>query len=167
MENHDDGAGIILVISVWRRKKIRAGEIANFATTTGIFFTFLGIVLALGGLHNLGDGANVQQKVNTLTSGIFVAFIPSIFGAAVAASTHIFPKFWEKPVIEDDKNETDIDAQILQELKRLNTNIVGEGESSLTTRLQKFQLNVTENQNALKKEFHEFAENIAKISLKH
>ena len=141
-------------------KKIHASDIANFATTLGIFFTFLGIVIALGGLDNL-DARTIQPKLKTLLSGIFVAFIPSIFGAAIATLTHAFPNYWRKPVKDDPEEETDIDAQILQELRKLNKNLVGDSDTSLTTRLEKFQLKVTENQDALRQEFHEFSKNVA------
>ena len=154
------GVVIIVFMSLYKRQKIHANDIANFATTTGIAFTFLGIILALGGLGNLGEQADIRQKIDALLGGIFVAFIPSIFGAAIAVLTHVFPEFWRKP-IEENEQETDIDAQILQELRRLNTNLVGDGETSLTTRLEKFQLKVTENQDALRREFQEFAQNVA------
>lgn len=154
------GVVIIVVMSLYKRQKIHANDIANFATTAGIAFTFLGIILALGGLGNLGEQADIRQKIDALLGGIFVAFIPSIFGAAIAVSTHLLPEFWRKP-IEENEQETDIDAQILQELRRLNTNLVGDGETSLTTRLEKFQLKVTENQDALRREFQEFAQNVS------
>ena len=154
------GAVSIIIFLVWYQyRKIHASDIASLATTAGIFFTFLGIVLALGALPNQED---VQQKINSLLGGIFIAFIPSIVGAFIAASTHVCPDFWRKPVNVGDEQETDIDAQILQELKRLNANIVGNSETSLTTRLEKFQLKVTENQDALRKEFRDFADNVAK-----
>lgn len=154
------GVLIIVGVSLYKRQKIHANDIANFSTTTGIAFTFLGIILALGGLSELGQQADVQQKIDALLGGIFVAFIPSIFGAVIAVSTHVFQEFWRKP-IEENEQETDIDAQILQELRRLNTNLVGDGETSLTTRLEKFQLKVTENQDVLRREFQEFAQNVA------
>lgn len=154
------GVVIIVVMSLYKRQKIHANDIANFATTAGIAFTFLGIILALGGLGNLGEQADIRQKIDALLGGIFVAFIPSIFGAAIAVSTHLLPEFWRKP-IEENEQETDIDAQILQEFRRLNTNLVGDGETSLTTRLEKFQLKVTENQDALRREFQEFAQNVS------
>ena len=158
--------GVIGIVagSLLLRKKIHASDIANFATTLGIFFTFLGIVIALGGLDNLNARA-IQPKVNTLLSGIFVAFIPSIFGAAIATLTHAFPNYWRKPVkvkVKDDpEEETDIEEQILQELIKLNKNLVGDSDTSLTTRLEKFQLKVTENQDALRKEFQDFSKNVA------
>lgn len=155
------GAFGILFVSFYRRKKIHANDIASFATTAGIFFTFLGIALALGGLENLDADAGVKEKIDVLLEGVLVAFIPSIFGALVAFSTHAWPNYWRKPITEDDEQESDIDAQILQELKRLNANIVGDSETSLTTRLEKFQLKVTENQDKLAKEFQDFAKNVA------
>ncbi len=151
---------VILGISLYKRQKIHANDIASLATTAGIWWTFLGIVVALWSLTGLED-ANVQEKVDSLLVGIYAAFIPSIFGAAIAVSTHICPDFWRKPIEETDEQETDIDAQILQELRRLNTNIVGDNDTSLVTRLEKFQLKVTENQDALRKEFQDFAKNVA------
>lgn len=161
---HISGFGAVFIASrsLQLRKKIHANDIASFATTTGIFFTFLGIVLALGGIGNLGEEANIQQKITNLLGGVFVAFVPSICGAFIAATTHGTSNFWRKPIEENDEQEIDIDAQILQELKRLNTNLVGDSETSLTTRMQKFQLKVTENQDALRKEFQEFSNNVAK-----
>ncbi len=41
------GVLVIIGLSFHRRQKIHANEIASFATTSGILFTFLGIVLAL------------------------------------------------------------------------------------------------------------------------
>ena len=154
--------GVIGIVagSLLLRKKIHASDIANFATTLGIFFTFLGIVIALGGLDNL-DARAIQPKVNTLLSGIFVAFIPSIFGAAIATLTHAFPNYWRKPVPVKDDPEEETDIQILQELRKLNKNLVGDSDTSLTTRLEKFQLKVTENQDALRKEFQDFSKNVA------
>ena len=168
-------AGVLFVVvgSLLMRRKLSAHDIASFATTTGIFFTFFGIVLALGGLDTLGEQANangevnslgvsdLQNKVTALLGGIFVAFIPSIFGAGVSVCTHVWPHYLGKPVDVYDEKETDLDVLILQELKKLNANLVGDSETSLTTRLEKFQLKVTENQDALRKEFKDFSEKVA------
>ncbi len=154
-------AGLVILTISWnKRTKIHANDIASFATTAGILCTFVGIVWALWGLTNLEE-ANVQQKIDSLLGGIYTAFIPSIFGSSIAVWTHIKPDFWRKPIEETDVQETDINAQILQELRRLNTNIVGDNETSLITRIEKFQLKVTDNQDALRKEFQQFAENVA------
>lgn len=155
--------GVVAVVggSFYMRRKFSAYDIASFATTTGIAFTFFGIVLALGKLAIVNDASDVQSKVNALLDGVFVAFIPSIFGALVSVWTHVKPNFWGKPIDEHDEKETDLDKLILQELRTLNKNLVGDAEISLTTRLEKFQLKVTENQDALQREFQKFAERVA------
>ncbi len=155
------GASLIVVVSFLLREKRHAPDIASFATTTGIFFTFLGIVLALGGLTNLQEKINVQDKIEALLGGIFVAFIPSIFGALVAVITHVRPTWFPSPPINDDQIPSGVDEQILQELRNLNKNLIGDSDASLATRLEKFQLKVTENQDSLRKEFQDFAEKVA------
>ena len=157
------GVLFILGVSWYLRKRSYAPDIASFATTTGIFFTFFGIVVAvhsLGSLDNQSDGG-IKSELDKLLTGIYVAFVPSIFGAGIAVLTHIFPGLFPPPPLDKNKNPSDVDQQILQEIQRLNKNLVGNGETSLITRLEKFQLAVTEKQEDLIKEFRELSKQIA------
>ena len=154
------GSASIVGGAFYLRQKSYAPDIASFATTTGIGFTFLGIVIAVHSLSGLGE-SDIKSELDKLLTGIYVAFVPSIAGVIVAVITHVKPSWFPSPPIDEKTKPSGVDEQILQEIQRLNKNITGSGETSLITRLEKFQLAVTEKQEDLVKEFQGLSKQIA------
>ena len=154
------GSVIIVVGAICLRKRIYAPDIASFATTTGIFFTFLGIVLAVRSLSGL-DESDIKSELDKLLTGIYVAFVPSIFGALIAVLTHVFPGCFPPPPLDKNKKPSGVDEQILLEIQKLNKNLVGDNDASVITRLKDFQLAVTGKQDQLINEFQGLSKQIA------
>ena len=157
------GVATIIGGALFLRKRSYAPDIASFATTTGIAFTFIGIVIAVSGLSGL-DESDIKSELDKLLKGIYVAFVPSIVGAGIAVLTHfthLLPVLFPPPSRTENKTPSGVDEQILQEIQNLNKNLVGDGETSLITRLEKFQLKVTEKQDELINEFQGLSKQIA------
>ena len=158
------GSAFIVGGAFYLRKKSYAPDIASFATTTGIGFTFLGIVIAVHSLSGLGE-SDIKSELDKLLTGIYVAFVPSIAGVIVAVITHVAPhvapNLFPSPPIDEKTKPSGVDEQILQEIQRLNKNITGSDETSLITQLEKFQSAVTEKQEDLVNEFQGLSKQIA------
>jgi hypothetical protein len=79
---------LIVVVSIFFHARFNHKTVASaptILTTTGIFFTFLGIAFGLADF----DTTNVQDSVPTLLNGLKTAFWASVFGVAEALSIKI------------------------------------------------------------------------------
>jgi len=147
-------------------RKRGAQEGQMIATTLGILGTFLGIVY---GLINF-DTANITAAVPELLNGLKFAFVTSIAGMAVSLFIGAFPKKlgFESDIvgIESLKSESELLAELLIEMRQLNTSISGDDDGTLITQIQKFRMSVTDKQDDLKKSFDEFATQMAENNMK-
>ncbi len=156
------GAIIIIgPICLLLRGKRSPETIQGVATLCGIFGTFGGIAYALSTL----DFDNLSETIPQLLNGIYPAFFSSLVGVAISLFVYFSPNFW-KQKYEEIGEDSDIDSQILYELKLLNKGITGDNETSLNTRLLKFKDTINEKLDELKKSFNEFAEKMAENNMK-
>ena len=137
----------ILVVIGLRFQEVRffrslTGNGETSLTSLGIFFTFLGIFLALSNF----DTCNIQESIPLLLESLRLAFGSSVFGLFAALSLRIFFRPLFTPASNSDGGATADD--ILEELKNLNeTNlsvreaISGDGDGSLSTQLSKLRNN--------------------------
>ena len=155
----------IFWVSLYLKSKNRNPQlIQGTAILLGVFFTFAGVVWALLGF----DPENLNASIFGLLNGIKPAFVSSVVGMLVALSVNLFPKFWkqDEEKLKDDTDEIDTEALILQELKNLNTNIMGDSKDSLNAQILGLKNSFNTKQDELKKSFDTFAEKMAENNMK-
>jgi phosphate uptake regulator len=174
------GVGLItlmFIIFVMNRKNKSIQELApSILITTGIFFTFVGI--AIGLVHFNAD--NVDKSLPTLLNGIKTAFWASatgVFFALVIKLLDIFDltQHNESTQIEgmsiDDivtyqAKQTEVLVEILRSIKSMHTSIAAQDESSLVSQISLLRNESTQQNNALRQEFRDFAETMAENNSK-
>ena len=122
----------------------------SLLTSLGIFFTFLGIFMALQSFNTEAD--KIDESIPPLLSGLKLAFLSSVLGLAGAI---VFRTI--KPLVENEQSSEDISAvDLLNELVKINAGtiaikdaLIGEGDSSLSTQIMK-----------LRTDFRDFAEKV-------
>tara|TARA_Y100001970_G_scaffold16509_1_gene18564 strand:- start:3531 stop:4868 length:1338 start_codon:yes stop_codon:yes gene_type:complete len=122
----------------------------SLLTSLGIFFTFLGIFIALQSFNTETD--KIDESIPPLLSGLKLAFFSSVLGLAGAI---VFRGL--KPLIEKEISSEEVSAADLhKELIKLNEGtlavkdaIIGEGDASLSTQIMK-----------LRTDFRDFAEKV-------
>lgn len=118
-------------------------------TSVGIFFTFLGILIALQNF-NVED---INAAIPKLLGGLRLAFLSSVMGLGTA----LLFRFIQPPLLKDSLTGEVTAKDLLVELRALNENtllvrdsLVGEGDASLSTQIGK-----------LRNDFRDFAEKVA------
>lgn len=145
-------------------RKRGVAEAQSMATGFGILGTFVGVVFSL--YHF--DTGNIVEAVPALLEGLKFAFITSIVGLTSSLLFGFFPKFFGSVSQNEeigDKTEIEVMAEILGEIKNLNRNIAGDGETTLVTQIQKMRTSVTDKLDDLKTAFTEFAEEMAENNI--
>lgn len=164
----------IIFLAVWipvtigvpyilRKRGVQEGQM--IATGFGILGTFVGIVV---GLINF-DVTNIEQSVPGLLDGLRFAFITSIVGMGYSMLIGTLSKqlgFESVEVAAKDKSESELLAEMLEEIKVLNKNITGDNDSTVITQIQKLRTSVNDKQDELKKAFDEFAKQMAENNMK-
>ena len=153
---------VVFIIAFSLRGKRNPEIIQQICITFGILGTFVGIIW---GLSNL-DFTNLDVSIPELLNGIYVSFTSSLAGVIISFWIYMAPTFWKIEKKFEDNEETDTESQMLQELKMLNKNIIGDNENSLSTQLLKTKDALVEEQKELKKSFDEFAEKMADNNMK-
>ena len=118
-------------------------------TSLGIFFTFLGILLALQAF----DVVDINNSIPKLLEGLKLAFVSSVFGLGTGLLFRVI-----SPSINKDESYEDATAgDLLAELKEITKAtqlvreaLVGDGDSSLSTQFSK-----------LRNDFRDFAEKVS------
>lgn len=123
-------------------------------TSLGIFFTFLGISMALQDF----DVSDINLAIPKLLDGLKLAFISSVFGLGAGLVFRFVQPGLKKASSTQDATASDL----LSELRELNANtisvkdaLIGEGDSSLSTQMGK-----------LRNDFRDFAEKVSEDSSK-
>jgi DNA repair ATPase RecN len=147
-----------------RKRGAQEGQMV--ATTLGILGTFLGIVY---GLINFNT-ADITNAVPQLLDGLKFAFVTSIAGMTVSLFIGAFPRKlgFETGVAAEDsmKSESELLAEVLFEMRQLNTNIAGDNDTTLITQVQKLRTSINDKQDELKQSFDEFAKQMAENNMK-
>jgi len=120
-----------------------------YLTSLGIFFTFLGIFIALIAF----DVKNIIAAIPLLLSGLQVAFLSSVVGIGGSVLFRIL-----RPMRQTEVQADEVSAgELLNELVKLNQGtsevkdaLVGEGDASLSTQFGK-----------LRNDFRDFAEKVS------
>jgi len=121
----------------------------NTLTSFGIFFTFLGILLALSNF----DVNSINSAVPKLLSGLQLAFLSSVVGLLASVIFRLVIAFGNRKTSAGEIGA----GELYDQLKKMNENtllvrdaLVGEGDASLSTQFGK-----------LRNDFRDFAEKMA------
>lgn len=178
--------GIICFLIIYFFFKFRKSETAcvylpNLLTILGIFGTFLGIII---GLFSFKTSA-IQESIPNLLEGLKTAFITSIFGIGASFVLKFMHMTQQKKLAEKGERVTGASIDTLAELlmKMNNTisqvlentdskltgiekSLVGDGDTTLLTQLQKMRTSFSDKQDVLIAEFKKFAETMAEQNSK-
>jgi len=119
-------------------KKINEEKVKSLATSTGMLFTFIGIFY---GLYYF-DTANIDESIPKLLDGLKTAFMTSIAGIFVSVIATVKEKYEVLNNENGISNEENRQIEMLEELKNLNKNLIGDGEGSLNTLLKSIDKNI-------------------------
>ncbi len=170
-------SAMILVFLIYRKNENARRQLPNIFTILGILGTFIGIFI---GLFNF-DTTNIQASVPKLLEGLKTAFLTSIAGMFGAFVLRLRSFSTQKG--EDLKNAS-LAEQMVQYLKKINeeqvysretfqekiksieTAIVGEGDTTIISQLQRLRTTMSDKQDDLIKEFKEFTTTMAEQNSK-
>lgn len=158
--------GLIILVSIIFHKDKNT---PNLVTVIGVIGTFCGITMGLF----MFDTNNIEASVPSLLDGLKTAFITSITGMACAVLLKFYWKFL--PQDTDQSSEEHLfsilrellalskqnSAKIEERLERVENALVGEGDSTLITQIQKMRTGMIDKQDELIKAFQNFAEKMA------
>ncbi len=156
-------AGFLLVVPAFLRNKHSRGSIQDTVNALGILGTFIGIAV---GLFHL-DFGNLQEGIPVLIQYLAYGFIASIAGFGVSLAVKHTNIYGIKDG-EDLKDVSDKDLllEIRDELRKVNINLSGEGETTLVTQIQKMRTSTADKLDELKKSFDDFAKQMAENNMK-
>ena len=131
-----------------------ASNAPTILTSLGIFFTFLGILLALSAF----DVSDINGSMPKLLDGLRLAFLSSVIGLGLGLCFRFIAPSIHKNETVEDASAGDLLAELIEITKATNQvreALVGDGDSSLSTQISK-----------LRNDFRDFAEKMAEDSSK-
>jgi methyl-accepting chemotaxis protein len=149
-------AATLFVVPFFLKNKHTKGSIQDTVNALGILGTFTGIIF---GLFHL-DFTNLQEGIPELIKWLTYGFIASVAGftaSLVVKHTDIYGI----PEGTKDLTDKEILEEIREEIKKVNMNLSGEGETTLVTQIQKMRTSTADKLDELNKSFNEFAKQMA------
>ena len=153
------------------RKKRAHFSVPNMLTSIGILGTFGGICISLF-CFNVD---NIDQSIPGLLGGLKIAFLTSIIGIA----SSLWYKWRHYPKVKDDnltegatiddiikgqnkliELQTEFNTKSLSQFSNIEKALIGEGDSTLLTQMQKLRTTFSDKQDELVTEFKAFATNM-------
>jgi len=145
---------MLITIKVTPKSKRAGNTLPTVITSLGIFGTFLGIAIGLLGF----DVGDPQNSIVQLLEGLKIAFITSIAGIIIAISLKCLYSLWVKQESEEGATADTLSTQLKEiseaikaqhtdsvtHLKAIETSLVGDGETTLITQLQKLRTNLSD-----------------------
>ena len=161
--------------------KLSKKDISNFAITSGVLGTFLGIY---AGLYSFNTN-NIEGSVPGLLEGLKLAFLTSIAGMIIGIVVKNIPipdivRFRKK----DNSQDQSVGKQIVinlnklidlqkessvnefKQLLKIEKAITGDGDATLSTQISKLRTDFRDKQDELIKEFKEFSHNMSENNSK-
>lgn len=155
-------------------------SIPGILTTLGILGTFVGIFIGLWRF----DPNNIQGSIPILLAGLKTAFLTSIIGVifSLAIKAEDIYKRLNAPAEEKhigatidtlaeilnkiQVTQTDVWSKAEKQLDGIEKSLVGDGDTTLLTQLQKLRTSFVDKQDELVKEFRDFAKTMAENNSK-
>lgn len=123
----------------------------NILTSLGIFFTFLGVSVAL--FHF--DADNITNSIPDLLDGLKIAFFSSVAGLGYSI-LYRAAKYYLNSINKSQSLSSDVGPEeFLKEMRGIKDALIGDGDSSLSTQIGK-----------LRNDFRDFAEKVAELDEK-
>lgn len=157
-------SSLILFIGVYFvfKKNSSLEKVKTLATSIGMLGTFAGIFIALLAFNQNDISGSIPQ----LLGGLKTAFITSISGLVVSVLATFKERYESASDVEKNENQAEnLQKEILEELKNLNKNIVGDGDSSLNTQVRNLRQDNSDNLKAIKSSFDDFAKQMAEQNI--
>jgi len=138
-------------------------SLSNMAISLGMLGTFIGIVSGLF----LFDSSDITNSIPNLLNGLKTAFLTSIAGMLASLIVKVKPGIYgiKNITTNKSKNQEDLLNDIVSEIKKLNSNISGEEDTTLLTQLQKLRTGLMDKQDELNKSFKEFSEKMVNSNI--
>lgn len=124
----------------------------NLLATLGVLGTFVGILVGLLDF----DVARIDASVPHLLAGLKIAFVTSIVGMLASILYRLLTSFAPNRRAATGVSAADI-HDVLTEIRR---GIASDGDASLVTQVQKLRTSVQDGNDALMREFRQFAEHM-------
>jgi len=172
---------IVYLFFKFRKSEIACTYLPNLLTILGIFGTFLGILI---GLWSFKTSA-IQESIPTLLEGLKTAFTTSIVGIGFSFILKYNHMTQQKHLAQKGERVTGASIDTLAELlMKMNNSItqvwenadskltgiekslVGDGDTTLLTQLQKMRMSFSDKQDILISEFQKFAKTMAEQNSK-
>jgi len=180
---------IILFTPIFAKKILNKNELIGLVTTLGILGTFAGIVW---GLLNF-DVTNIYGSVPQLLEGLKTAFFTSIAGMIGGIIIKLFPRVYGIKQKADERELTAVESMAfslkrieetqnesleyqkqsaeenklhLNRLQAIEKALIGEGDTTLLTQMQKLRTSFSDKMDDLVREFREFAKTMAENNSK-
>jgi len=145
---------MVIIVLLTSKSKRAGNTLPTVITSLGIFGTFLGIAIGLLGF----DVSDPQTSIVQLLDGLKIAFITSIAGIFIAIGLKCLYGLWAKQETEEGATADTLSAQLkeiseaikaqhtdsIKHLQAIETSLVGDGETTLITQLQKLRTNLSD-----------------------
>lgn len=155
--------GILFLLPYFLKEKNSRASIQDTVNALGILGTFVGITIGLFQL-NLDDKTNTG--ISALIESLKYGFIASIVGfSASLAVKHTDIYGIEDTPTAEPESEKELLGAIMEELKKVNTNLTGDGEMTLATQMLKMRTSTADKLDELNKSFDKFAEQMAENNM--
>ena len=142
---------LVLLVAVifhvaYNEKAVESGP--TILTTTGIFFTFLGIAIGLIEF----DVSNIQASVPALLGGLKTAFLASVAGVGGALTLKARHYIFGLPAKKKEEPATGATVDDLAEgLRRIHGALAGDSDATLVSQLKLMRQDSNDRLDALKK----------------
>ena len=173
--------GIVYLYRRYHKTSIAQTSLPTLLTVLGILGTFIGIFIGLLSFNT----QNIQASVPILLEGLKTAFMTSIFGMAFAFLTKLEGAVKNSKISESHedypgatidtlaelldkihKTQENVWSKAERQLQGIEKSLVGEGDTTLLTQLQKLRTALVDKQDDLIKEFRQFAVTMAENNSK-
>jgi hypothetical protein len=160
--------GLILILALFFHARFNPKTFAyapTILTTTGIFFTFLGVAFGLSDF----DTNNVQASVPSLLGGLKTAFWASVAGVGGALTIkfrHFFLGVREDQALKKSEEEEVTAHDVARLLNGIQHALVGQDEATLISQMKLSRQDTNDRLDALKKAQLEALQQLSEMSSK-
>jgi hypothetical protein len=149
-------AGVIVHGFAYNERTVHDGP--SIFTTSGIFFTFLGIAQGLYGF----DPSKIDASIPLLLDGLKTAFIASVVGVGMALTIKLrYALFGLRRQKQEKRAEGATVDDLYNQLVAVEQSIIGQEDSTLLTQIKLSRQDTNDRLDRLQRSHTEFAQKLA------